>query len=201
MTTPLLDNPLATLTTKSQHMTVDQYHELINIGHLGEKDNLELIEGYLVQKMSRNPPHDGTIDLVRAALLGLIPPGWWMRVQQGATLPDSEPEPDVAVVRGNARSYLTRHPGPADFGMVIEVSDSSLAFDREDKARIYARAGLPVYWIVNLVDRQIEVYEQPSGPTSDPTYGSNHVYKPGDSVLLVLDGNTLGTIPVSDLLP
>jgi Uma2 family endonuclease len=85
--------------------------------------------------------------------------------------------------------------------VVIEVSNTSLDTDREDKSRIYARAGLPVYWIVNVVDRQVEVYEQPSGPTADPGYATRTDYKPGDSVPLVLDGNTVGTIPAADLLP
>jgi Uma2 family endonuclease len=96
---------------------------------------------------------------------------------------------------------MTRHPGPADFGIVIEVSNTTLDSDRTDKLAIYARARLPVYWIVNLIDMQIEVYEQPSGPTVSPDYATRNTYKPGDAVPLVLDGNAVGTIPVSDLLP
>lgn len=98
---------------------------------------------------------------------------------------------------------MTRHPGPGDFGIVIEVSNTSLDSDREDKLPIYARAGLQVYWIVNVVDLQIEVYEQPCGPGSNPGYATNRVYKPGDAVplVLVLDGNAVATIPVSEMLP
>src|SRR5207237_3370846 len=137
---------------------------LLKIGVITEDDNLELLEGYLVEKMSRNPPHDGAIDLARDVLPRALPQGWWLRPQEGVTLPDSEPEPDIAIVRGNARTDLTRQPGPADIGVVMEVSDSSLDTDRDDKSRIYARAGLPIYWIINLVAGQIEVYEPPSGP-------------------------------------
>lgn len=197
----LQGGPLRAPVAGFRRFTVAEYHKLIEIGLLTENDNLELLEGYLVEKMSRNPPHDGTIDLVRAALGGLAPQGWLVRVQSGVTFTDSEPEPDFAVVRGNARTYLTRHPTGGDIGLIIEVSDSSLDTDQQDKTRIYARAGIPIYWIVNLVDRQVEVYEQPTGASPSPTYGVQRQYKPGDAVPLVLGGVNLGTIPVADLLP
>jgi Uma2 family endonuclease len=85
--------------------------------------------------------------------------------------------------------------------MLAEVADSSLLRDQRDKTRIYARANIPIYWIINLVDRRIEVYTQPSGPTAIPAYGSFQTYQTGDTIPLVLDGNTAATIPVADLLP
>lgn len=104
-------------------------------------------------------------------------------------------------MRGDGRSYLTRHPGPRDVGLLIEVANTSLLRDRRDKARIYARAGIAVYWIVNLEDRQVEVHTQPSGPTAIPAYGAVAVHSPGDAVPLVLEGATVGAIGVDDLLP
>jgi Uma2 family endonuclease len=184
-----------------RRFTVAEYHKLIRLGVLTENDRVELLEGYLVEKMPHDPVHDGTIQLVGAALSPHLPAGWCLRVQSAITLGTSEPEPDVAVVRGGTRSYLRSHPQPADFGIVIEVSNTTLDSDRDDKSVVYARAGLPVYWIVNLIDRQVEVYEQPSGATADPTYAATTVYKPGDAVPVVLDGATVGTIPVDDLLP
>src|SRR5262245_28451011 len=139
-----------------RRFTVDEYHRLIRGGILTEDDNLELIEGYLVHKMSRSPPHNGTLRKVEKRLSRLLPAGWEVCIQSGITLADSEPEPDLAVVREDPAEYITRHPGPADIGLVIEVADSSLPSDRSDKARIYARAGIAVYWIVNVSDRQIE---------------------------------------------
>ena len=105
------------------------------------------------------------------------------------------------MVRGNARTYLTRHPNPADVGLLIEVADSTLAGDRADKGRIYARAQIACYWIINLLDRQIEVYTQPSGPSGAPAYGHQATYRGGDVVPLILDGVTVATIQVLDLLP
>src|SRR5438128_1194075 len=132
-----------------RRFSVAEYHRLIQTGILTEDDNLELLEGYLVCKMSRNPPHDATIQKATKRLFRVLPAGWDLRIQSAVTLPDSEPEPDFAVVRGDETAYRAHHPGPPDVGLVIEVADSTLPGDRDDKGRIYARAGIPTYWIVN----------------------------------------------------
>src|SRR5262249_40902300 len=150
---------------------------------------------YVVLKMPRNPPHDGTIQLINETLAPAVPQGWLLRIQQTVVLPDSQPEPDFAFVRGSPRSYLTRHPAHADVGLIIEVANASLLRDQRDKTRIYARGGIPCYWIANLVDQRIEVYTQPSGPTALPAYGSFQTYQPGDTIPLVLDGATVATLP------
>lgn len=201
MATQTVNLPIQGTMAGFRRFTVAEYHKLIDLGILTEDDNLELLEGYLVHKMTRKPPHDGTLDLIRETLRPLLPAGWMLRIQAAITLSDSEPEPDGAIVRGNARSYLARHPGPADVGLVAEVADSTLSADRIDKCRIYARAGIACYWIVNLNDRQIEVYTAPSGPTPSPGYGQRVDYRVGDQVPLVLDGATAAAIPVQDLLP
>ena len=181
--------------------SVARYQRMIETGILTAADKVELLENYVVLKMPRNPPHDGTIQVVEEALRPAIPQGWRLRTQLTVVLADSQPEPDFALVRGNARTYLSRHPGSADVGVVIEVADSSLLRDQRDKTRIYARADIPCYWIVNLVEGRIEVYAQPSGPTPLPAYQSSQIYQPGDAVPLLLDGNTVGTVAASDLLP
>ncbi|HEX3149540.1 MAG TPA: Uma2 family endonuclease [Gemmataceae bacterium] len=181
--------------------SVARYQRMIESGAISPEDKVELLENYLVLKMPRNPPHDGTIDLMDEALRPFVPNGWRLRVQLSLVLSDSQPEPDFALVRGMARTFVTRHPTAADAGLVVEVADSSLLRDQRDKTRIYARASIPVYWIINLVDRRIEVYSQPSGPTEIPAYGAFQTYQPGDAVPLVLDGVTVATVPASDLLP
>jgi Uma2 family endonuclease len=181
--------------------SVARYQRMIETGIVTPEDKIELLENYVVLKIPRNPPHDGTIDLVKAALPPGIPAGWLLRIQQTVALSDSQPEPDFSIVRGTPRSYLARHPGPADLGIVIEVADASLLRDQRDKTRIYARAGLPCYWIINLVDRRIEVFAQPSGPATVPAYQSFRIYQPGDDVPLTLDGITVPTVPVNELLP
>ena len=183
-----------------RRFSVAEYHRLIELGVLTEDDNLELLEGYLVHKMTRNPPHDAAIQKGTKRWLRLLPAGWDLRVQSAITLAESEPEPDFAIVRGDETAYLTRHPTATDLGLVIEVSDSTLPGDRDDKGRIYARAGIACYWIVNLVDRQVEAYTSPSGPVPDPRYGQRADYRPGDSVPLVLS-TALVQVPAHELLP
>jgi Uma2 family endonuclease len=184
-----------------RRFSVTEYLRLIELGILTENDNLELLDGYLVHKMSRNPPHDAAIQKGTKTWLRLLPPGWDLRVQSAITLTESEPEPDFAIVRGDEKAYVTRHPTAADVGLVVEVSDSTLLGDRADKGRIYARAAIEGYWILNLIDRQLEVYTSPSGPVSDPKFAQRVDYRGGDCVSLLLGGTTPVQIPVVDLLP
>lgn len=181
--------------------SVARYQRMIDAGILTAEDKVELLENYVVLKMPRNPPHDGTIQLINKTLFRLLPDGWDVRVQLTVVLSDSQPEPDFAIVRGNARTYLTRHPTPADVGVLVEVANSSLLRDQRDKTRIYARAAIPCYWIINLVDQRIEEYTQPSGPTAVPAYGAFQIYQSGDQIPLVLGGVAAGSILAADLLP
>jgi Uma2 family endonuclease len=181
--------------------SVARYQRMVETGILTADNKVELLENYVVLKMTRNPRHDSTIQRMLQPLMRSLPNSWNIRILSAVALADSQPEPDFALVRGSAADYKNRHPGPADTGLVIEVADSSLLRDQRDKLRIYARAGLPCYWIINLVDQRIEVYSQPSGPTAIPAYQSFQTYQPGDAVPLVLDGATVDTVPATDLLP
>ena len=181
--------------------SVARYQRMIDAGILAPEDKVELLENYVVLKMPRNPLHDGTTHRISKRLGKRLPAGWDLRIQSAVVLADSQPEPDLAVVRVDPADYTTRHPTPADVGQLIEVADSSLLRDQRDKTRIYARAAIPVYWIINLVDRRVEVYTQPSGPVSVPAYHSFQIYQPGDAVPIVLDGNTVGTFPADEMLP
>jgi Uma2 family endonuclease len=201
VTTPAAHLPYQGTVAGFRRFSVTEYHCLIALGILTEDDNLELLDGYLVHKMSRNPPHDAAIQKGTKTWLRLLPAGWDLRVQSAVTLADSEPEPDFAIVRGDETAYRTRPPGAGDVGLVVEVSDSTLAGDRDDKDRIYARAGIAGYWIVNLIDRQVEAYTAPSGPDPDPRFSQRADYRPGDSVPLVLGGTPLSPVAVHDLLP
>jgi Uma2 family endonuclease len=182
-------------------LTVDQYHEMITAGILTDDDPVELLEGWLVLKMPKHPPHRVATRLTQKALDRILPPGWDVSVQDPITTDTSEPEPDVSVARGDTRDYVDHHPGPKDVAIAIEVSESSLARDRGLKKRIYARARIPVYWIINLIDRRVEVYSNPSGPTKKPDYRRIQVLDLGDDVPLVIDGRTVGVLKVRDLLP
>jgi Uma2 family endonuclease len=170
-------------------------------GILTAHDRVELLEGLLVQRMTIYPPHRRAVRKLSKALGAHAPAGWYEDVQAPITLDGSEPEPDGMVIRGDPDQYPDRHPGAQDVGLVAEVADSSLDEDRGRMKRIYAAAKIPIYWIINLVDRQVEVYADPTGPANQPDYGQRRDYGPTDMVPLVLDGQEVARIPVSDLLP
>lgn len=183
-------------------LTVDQYHDMIRVGTLSEADPVELLEGMLLYKMPQKPPHAAITTAVREAIGSLLPVQYHFRSQEPVTLADGEPEPDGAVARGRPKDFISRHPGPDEVPLIIEVADSSLDRDRGIKLRSYARAGVAEYWVVNLIDRTVEVYADPDVQASGgPTYRKQVVYASGDAVPLVIAGNRLGDVPVSSVLP
>jgi Uma2 family endonuclease len=125
-------------------VTVDTYHATIDKGILCSGDPVELLEGVMVQKMRKSPSHSFATHAARQALQSLIPGGWFVEHHGPITLSNSEPEPDVLVIRGNSRDYLTRRPGPADTCLVLEIADATLTRDRFLKYRIYAAAPIPI---------------------------------------------------------
>ena len=173
---------------------------MIQAGILTENDPVELLEGWIVTKMPHNPPHDGSISLIHRRLMRLLSEEWLIRIQSSITTRDSEPEPDLALVRGPNEPYFSHHPRPQDIALLIEVANTTLRQDREEKGRLYARARIPVYWIVNLVDALIEVYTDPRAGRS-PAYRQRQDYNKQDAIPLILEGTVLGTIPVRELLP
>lgn len=182
-------------------LSVRQYHQMIRLGILTEDDPVELLDGWLVAKMSRNPAHRAATLLVRDALAKAAPAGWYVDAQEPITLESSEPEPDVVVVRGNTRDYLDRHPGAADVALVVEVADSSLERDRTLKLRLYARSGIPAYWIVNLLDRRVELFTDPTGAVPSPDFLRQESYEAGETAPLLIDGKEVARVAVADLLP
>lgn len=179
---------------------VDQYEKMIDAGVLTGEDRVELIEGIVVQKMTQHPPHAVAIDYTLDALRPLMPDGWRLREQKPIELSDSEPEPDLVVVRGPLQRYETCHPRPADIALVVEVADTTLEGDRRVKGRMYARARIPVYWIINLNERRIEVYTEPKGG-KEPAYRRRTDYSLDVCVPLVIGGEEVGQVSVDELLP
>jgi hypothetical protein len=173
---------------------------MIETGVLTENDRVELLDGQIVPKMVHNPPHDCCVLLAQTQLLPLVPSSHVVRIQSAITLSTSEPEPDLLVAAGPARRYVRRHPRPNDIELLIEVADSSLSQDREVKGPLYARARIPVFWIVNLIDSCVEVYTQPRAGRS-PAYRQRQDYTRNDAVPLVIDGREIARIAVRDLLP
>ena len=148
--------------------------------------------------MTELPPQGAACDATNSALGSSLHRGWYIRSERVLKIPGyaSMPEPDLVIVRGTWRDYKSRYPEPADTALVVEVAYSSLSEDRA-MAGIYAAGGVPIYWIVNLVHRQVEVYAEP-GPGG---YQSRRIFKPGRRVPVVLAGVEVGRIRVADILP
>jgi Uma2 family endonuclease len=144
-----------------RRFSVEEYEQLGQMGMLTEDDNVELLEGLIFKKMTKNPLHDWTIDFLTSILSQQLPSGWLLRIQNVLRTDDSEPEPDVVVAIGDLTTFRRRHPTGEQVALVIEVAESSLDQDWR-KRRIYARAGVPVYWIVDLNDSRLEVFTQPN---------------------------------------
>ncbi|APW62014.1 Uma2 family endonuclease [Paludisphaera borealis] len=201
-TTPATPLPVAIsplLTSRLSRLTVSQYDRMIENGTISQSEDLELIDGLLVTKMSRNRPHVQAGKLGLAALMRIVPPGWHVAKEDPIVASDwSKPEPDLALVRGRVVDYATRDVTASDVGLVIEIAASSLAVDRDVMGRLYASGGIPVYWIVNLIDGLVEVYSDP-----DPAHGyrSRLDFRRGDSIPVAVDGRDLGRVTVDDLLP
>lgn len=187
--------------TAFRKFSVAEYQKLIDTGVLTDEDRVELLENYLVLKMPANPPHNSTVTKLHRRLVLLTPAGYVVRSQVSSDLPDSRPEPDAYVARGGETAFDARDPRPDEIALVVEVSDSSLQRDRLDKGRIYARVSIPQYWVVNLVDRQVEVYTDPTGPVSAPVFRRRQDYTPGMTVPVELDGTAVGVVSVDEVLP
>jgi Uma2 family endonuclease len=197
---PTPDDP-SVPTVPIYRLSVAQYHAMADHGILAEDDPVELLEGWLVRKMMKHRPHSRSTLRTRRALERLLTAGWYVDTQEPITTAESEPEPDVVVVRGSEADYPDRQPGPADVALVVEVADSTLSTDQGTKKRVYARAGIPIYWIANLPERCFEVYTDPTGPADQPDYRQRREYTPDDEIPVVLDGQEIGRLSVRDLLP
>ncbi|MGE3976730.1 MAG: Uma2 family endonuclease [Nitrospira sp.] len=169
-------------------------------GILSQNDRVQLIDGDIVTMTPQNSPHASAIGKTERALERLFGINVWVRVQMPIIVdPDSEPEPDLAVVPGTPDDYRDEHPRSAL--LIVEVSDTTIALDRDRKRAIYARAGIQEYWIVNLAERCLEVYRDPvAAPGQTSLYRSSQKLVPSDSIA-PLAASTATPVAVADLLP
>ena len=151
------------LPTKAKLWTVDDYHRMVETGVLTGSDRVELLEGQVIEMNPQLPPHAATTQRAFRYLDRLLEPVAYVRMQLPVTLkPKSEPEPDIAVVRIDANEYGDRHPTPDNIFLIIEVADSTLLGDRQQKALLYAKAGIADYWILDVNAKQVYVFREPT---------------------------------------
>jgi hypothetical protein len=158
--------------------SVDDYEEMIRLGVLTENDRVELIRGEIVPKMPIGPKHAGCAKRMNRLFTLTLGEAAVVANQDPVRLPDSEPEPDISLLRPRADFYASGHPQPPDIFLIVEISDSTLADDRNIMLPMYTEAGIIEFWIVNLVDDCLEVYR---GPRPDGTYQERRILRRGES--------------------
>lgn len=154
---------------------------MIAVGIITTQDCVELLEGYIVEMVPQEPPHASTTSSFGNDFVMLFAGKAWVRQQLPITiLPSSEPEPDIAVVRIDPNRYKDRHPTPEDVYLLVEVSDSTLKFDREQKSKIYAQANILEYWVIDVKQKQLIVFCEPQndGYQTQYTLDSNATISP-----------------------
>jgi Uma2 family endonuclease len=159
--------------TQVRPFTSVEYYQMVESGIIREGERVELILGQIFTMAAKGTRHTVSTTRLLKILLGLT--------EERSIMPNnSEPEPDIVIARLRSDDYINSHPSPADIILVIEVADSSIKFDRDTKAPLYAAAGINEYWIVNLIDDRLEIYRQPS----DSIYTSIQLVTPPQSINL-----------------
>ena len=176
-------------------LSVDDYEQMIEFGILNANDHVELIRGEIVEKMPKGSRHSRCVNRLVRHLNAVAGSRWLVSSQNPVRLDDSEPEPDGMLLRPRDDEYEGANPVAADVEVVIEVSDTTLGYDRTEKLSLYAEAAIRSYWIVNLIDDCIEVYHQPK-PAG--MYESCTIFRAGDLIELP-DGSSV-RVEVSQIL-
>jgi Uma2 family endonuclease len=183
-----------------QPLSVPQYLSLVQSGKITDDSGCELIEGWMVPTMTKAPGHEEAHETLRDLLVAIFPEGWLCRSQGPIVLLDSVPEPDLSIVPGPRSRFRQQHPQASDVEWLVEVSDTTLERDRGSKLRAYARSSIREYWIVNLIDRQIEVYTSPQPNAAVPGYAPPAIYHPGEQLPVHIGGVEAARLSVDEVL-
>lgn len=163
----------------SYRFTVEEYHRMGNAGIIPENTRVELLAGEIIRRSPINSPHADCVDKLSKWFILNLEDQAIVRIQNPVTLDAySEPEPDILLARWKKNGYRAAHPGPEEVLLLIEVADSSLEKDRRVKLPLYAKAGIPEVWIVDLSRAAVEVYTQPTGEE----FANRHIYFPGETI-------------------
>ena len=169
-------------TTKIRLWTVTEYHKMIDYGIITPESHVELLEGRIVEMNPQRAPHAATTQRTSDYLKAQLTQQAHVRMQLPVTLSTSEPEPDIAIVKIDPQAYGDRHPSPKEIFFLIEISDTTLKIDREEKALIYAKANISEYWILDVSNRQAYIFRHPTpkGYKSETVLSGSGVINPLD---------------------
>ena len=178
MTTPVASPPAASMPTR-RRFTVAEYYAMADAGILSESDRVELLDGDVITMPPIGDWHAASVKLFANAMPPALQGRAMIAVQDPVRLDDSnQPQPDVVLLRWRDDYYRSGHPGPADVLLLIEVSDTTVDYDRGVKLAAYARAGIPEVWIASRPDRRIEAYTEPAGEE----YATVRYFSPGENI-------------------
>jgi Uma2 family endonuclease len=146
----------------AKRFTIAEYHRLIELGFFAEDNRFELIRGIVTHRVAKTSKHSACRTKLMRELFKLIAEQAILGFQSPVNLPpESEPEPDLVIIKNRADDYLDAHPISEDILLLIEIADSSLKYNQEEKLPLYAEADISDYWIFNLVDNYLESYSEP----------------------------------------
>ena len=187
---------------KPYRFDVRQYLAMIGAGVFPDDAHVELLDGRLVDQMTKFAPHNYTARQLGLLLKGILAVDWLISEEKSVRLGRLwRPEPDIAILRGPNSRYRKIDPSAADIGLLIEVAESSYATDRGEKWRAYAAARIPIYWIVNLNQSRIEVYTDPVGRGKKASYRQATNFGIDAEMPIVIDGREVAQFAVKDVLP
>jgi hypothetical protein len=205
MSTATLSNTHESAPGELHKISLETFFEMIRLGLIQGPDRVVLLDGLMVNKLGRGLRHLLATRLIFLHLLASLAKGWTLLKEEPLSLPegpegDSAPEPDVMVLSGGVRDYDERLPAAGDVALIIEVADSTLVKDRAGLVR-YAWASLPEVWIVNLVNKTVELYTDPSGPADAPGYKECVVKGFGDKLAVQgRQGQILATVCINEIM-
>ena len=197
----VMESPVETIAEeKPYRLSVEQFYRMVDLDIFPEDARVGLWEGQIYEKMTKTQAHAVASIDTRMTLMRLLPPGWCFSGENPITVgDDSAPLPDLIVLRGRGKDYITRRPGAIDIGLVVEFSLTSLRIDTGSKLAAYANRGIAAYWVLDLKNNLVYVYESPIPEES--RYATVMKFAPGDSIPFTLDGVQVAMIAASDILP
>lgn len=188
-------------TSPLYRLTVAQFDRMAAAGIFPEGHHVELLAGRIYE-VTKSEPHNFAVGVLSMLLRPLVPPGYHVREEKSARSGRTwKPEPDLGIARGTWADYVAQSPSLDRFALLIEVSESSYGLDAGPKLRKYAAVGVPVYWIVDLTRRRVEVHRNPAGRGKTASYKAVTFHDPGDSIPVEIDGREAGRLAVIDILP
>lgn len=189
------------VTTTAKRFTISEYHHLAQLGFLKDSERVELIRGEIIYMASKGKAHSTVNRRLIRELSILLKNLVTIQSQDPIIIQnDSEPEPDITILRNRSDDYLNSHPSPEDILLLIEIADSSLKYDQEVKLPLYAEAGIKYYWIFNLADNHLECHSEPLQDSQGKfTYRKKEILLPTEPVTLPCFPNL--TLDLSKVFP